>query len=103
MNRVLMLIFFIIISISTAHADNAIVVKRFGSCDYFIADGPRGLYVLEWYGGYDPQEGDRISGDIASYGFKDVYYPDLRRTGRVYVEDFLASVESALEEIRDHC
>ena len=47
-------------------ADQGYVVKTFSGCDYFIADGPRGLYVLEWYGGYDPSEGDTISGDIGS-------------------------------------
>ena len=84
-------------------ADNGVVVRRFSGCDYFIADGDRGLYVLEWYGGYDPDEGDRIVGDISSYGFADVYYPDARREGRVYVEDYLESASAAMDEINDHC
>ena len=84
-------------------ADMGVVIARFGSCDYFVADGPRGLYVLEWYGGYDPDEGDRIYGEIGSYGMKDVYYPDADRTGRVYVEDYLESQSAAIDEIRDHC
>ena len=67
------------------------VIKRYGGCSYFVADGPRGLYVLEWFGGYDPDEGDRIYGDIGSYGMKEVYYPDSDRTGKVWVEDFLGS------------
>ena len=86
-----------------SYSDIGFVVKRFGGCDYFFADGPRGLYVLEWYGGYDPDEGDKIYGDIGSYGFKDVYYPDQDREGRVWVEDFLESVSGALDEIKDRC
>jgi len=82
--------------------DVGVVVKRFAGCDYFIADGPRGLYVLEWYGGYDPNEGDRIAGDIGGYGFKDVVYSGNRR-GRVWVEDYLESASAAMEEIEDHC
>jgi hypothetical protein len=40
------------------------VVYRVRSCDYFVADGPRGYYVLEWYGGYDPERGDGIFSEI---------------------------------------
>ena len=87
---------------STATADMGEVVKRFGSCDYFIADGPAGYYVLEWYGGYDPDEGDTIFGEIDSYGFTDVLYNGSRQ-GRVYVEDYLESASGAMDEIRDHC
>ena len=85
-----------------ALGDVGVVAKRFAGCDYFIADGPRGLYVLEWYGGYDPKEGDRIVGDIGSYGLKEVVYNGSRR-GRVWVEDYLESASAAMEEIRDHC
>lgn len=89
----------------SAHAEGeiAVVVARFGSCDYFVADGPRGLYVLEWFGGYDPQEGDRLFGDISSYGMKDVIYLPSEREGRLWVEDYLESERDALEEINDHC
>ena len=30
-------------------AKMCVVIARTGSCDYFVADGPRGLYVLELY------------------------------------------------------
>jgi hypothetical protein len=86
-----------------AYADVGVVLKKFGACDYFIVDGPRGLYVLEWYGGHDPDEGEKIVGDIGSYGFADVYYPDQDDEGRVWVEDYLESITSAVEEISDHC
>jgi hypothetical protein len=86
-----------------AYADKAVIVAYSSGCDYFIADGDRGLYLLEWYGGYDPSEGDIIIGDIGSYGFKDVYYPKQDREGRVYVEDYLLSEDSAIEQYRDHC
>jgi hypothetical protein len=85
-----------------AVADEGIVVNRISGCDYFIADGPSGLYVLEWYGGYDPGEGDIIEGNINSYGFKEVIYNG-SRSGKVYVEDFLESNSAAWDEINDHC
>lgn len=90
-------------SVPAAAMEQAVVVAKFGTCDYFIADGSRGLFVLEWYGGYEPDEGDTIVGDIASYGFKDVYYPNNGTTGRLWVEDYLESKTSAMEEIIQHC
>ena len=84
-------------------ADKAVVVFYPSGCDYFIADGSKGFYLLEWYSGYDPSEGDLIAGDIGSYGFKDVYYPKQDRTGRVYVEDYLLSESSVIEEYNDQC
>ena len=84
-------------------ADNGVIVQRFSGCDYFIADGERGLYVLEWYGGYDPEAGDNIVGDIGTYGMKSVTYPNVGQTGQVWVEDFLESRSAAMDEINDHC
>ena len=105
-NRQMKIIFIIslviLFSEVTASADDGYVVKTFSGCDYFIADGPKGLYVLEWFGGYDPSEGDTISGDIGSFGIKDVIYNG-SSDGRVWVEDFLESSSQALEEIRNHC
>lgn len=102
-NKLKLLLTLVLIAFATvATADVGVVVKRFSGCDYFIADGPRGLYVLEWYGGYDPDEGDRIIGDIGSYGMKRVFYNN-GAEGQVWVEDFLESESSALEEISDHC
>jgi len=84
--------------VSNTFADRAVVVWYKSGCDYFIADGPNGYYLLEWYGGYDPVEGDIIIGNLNSYGFKNVYYPRRDREGRVYVEDYLLSQDHAIEE-----
>ena len=78
------------------------VVLRISGCDYFIADGPNGYYVLEWYGGYDPDKGDGIFGEIRSYGFKTVIYSN-GREGRVYVDDYALSRSSALEKLQEQC
>jgi len=81
-----------------------VVFKRSGCRDYFLADGDGGgIYLLEWYGGHDPREGESIVGEIRSYGFKDVFYPDSGSSGRVYVDDYLLSRSSAVEKIREKC
>lgn len=89
---------------STAvHAETAVVVYKQSGCDYFIANGPQGLYVLEWYGGYDPDRGDLVAGDIYSYGMKEVRYPQHEAKGTVWVEDYGLSRDSAVEKWQDHC
>jgi hypothetical protein len=89
---------------TNALADKAVVVLYLAGCrSYFIAEGPRGYYLLEWYGGYDPSKGDIIIGDIGSYGFKNVYYPKQDREGRVYVDDYMLSQDRVIEKYRDKC
>jgi hypothetical protein len=78
------------------------VVVRVRSCDYFIADGPQGHYLLEWYGGHDPDRGDGIYGQLGTYGFKDVFY-DGGQEGRLYIDDYLLSKDSALEKLGEKC
>ena len=81
------------------HAE--IVFKQMG-CDYFVAEGSSGLYVIEWYGGHDPDKGDIIVGPIDSYGFKDVCYAGYGQ-GHVYVDDYDLSESSAVDKIKDKC
>jgi hypothetical protein len=81
-----------------------VVFKRSGCRDYFLADGDAGgIYLLEWYGGYDPSEGEAILGELRGYGFKDVFYPNSGSSGRVYVDDYMLSKSRAIEKIREKC
>lgn len=87
-----------------AFAEKAeVVLYKSGCRSYFIADGPNGYYLLEWYGGYDPSKGDIIVGEIASYGFKNVYYPKQDQEGRIYVDDYSLSKDRVLEKYREKC
>lgn len=78
------------------------VVLRVRNCDYFVADGPQGYYVIEWYGGHDPDQGDGIYGELNSYGFKDVLY-DGGQEGRLYIDDYLLGQDNAFEKLREKC
>jgi hypothetical protein len=81
-----------------------IILKPNGCRDYFLADGDAGgIYLLEWYGGYDPDVGDIIIGNIKSYGFKDVMYINKNMTGRVYVDDYMLSESSAIAKLKEKC
>ena len=78
-----------------------VILKPSGCRGYFLADGDSGgIYLLEWYGGYDPVVGDNLIGDIKSYGFKDVFYLDKNSKGRVYVDDYMLSRSRAIEKLR---
>jgi hypothetical protein len=81
------------------------VVLKPSSCrGYFLADGDSGgIYLLEWYGGFEPDVGESILGDLRSYGFKDVYYPKSRSKGRVYVDDYMLSRSRAIEKLAEKC
>jgi hypothetical protein len=81
-----------------------VIFRRSGCRDYFLADGDAGgVYLLEWYGGYDPSVGDAIVGKINSYGFKDVFYPLKNQSGRVWVDDYMLSKSRAMEKILEKC
>lgn len=86
-----------------APADALTVIYRVTGCDYFVASGPSGLYVIEWYGGYDPVEGDNFVGYKSGYGMKTVTYLRNGREGRVWAEDYLLSSQKAAEIINEKC
>jgi hypothetical protein len=79
------------------------VIFRVSGCDYFVADGPRGLYILEWYGGYDPSEGDTLVGYERGYGMQTVTYLRNGREGRIWAEDYLLSFDSAATILSEKC
>jgi hypothetical protein len=80
-----------------------VAAARSGCHDYFVANGPQGYYLLEWYGGHSPSEGDVIVGDLGGYGFKDVFYPASGAKGRLYVDDYLLSRTRAIEKYAEKC
>lgn len=55
---------------NSAYASHAEVVSFPSDCDYFIANGNNGYYLLKWSEGYCPCLGDIIFGDIDSNGLK---------------------------------
>lgn len=81
-----------------------VILKPKGCRGYFLADGDYGgIYLLEWYGGYDPNVGDVIVGEIKSYGMKDVFYPESNLSGSVYVDDYSLSRQRAFEKLQQKC
>lgn len=97
-------IFLNIVSLSyPSHGAKAVVVFKKLTCKQFVAQGPDGYYILEYQGGYDPQEGDFIVGSFNSYGFKQAYYPDKEQEGKVYVNGFKMTENDAFRGYFEHC
>jgi hypothetical protein len=81
-----------------------VILKRSGCSGYFLADGDSGgIYLLQWISGYEPNEGDIIAGELRSYGYRDVFYPQSGRNGRVYVDNYMLSRTSAAEAMQRKC
>lgn len=84
-------------------ADTAIVVRKKFGCDYFVAYSKSGYYLLEWFGGWDPDKDDIVVGAINSYGIKNVKYTNIGNSGKVWVEDFWLTREDAFEKLLELC
>jgi len=90
--------------VSAAVADTGVVVlEDTPSCDHFIIETSGGYTLAEWYGGaVSVWEGDRVYGDLNSYGFKTIFI-DGRGEMRVWIDDFWASRTKALEFYYQEC
>lgn len=86
-----------------ANAARGEVVKRKSGCDYFVVESAAGFAVLEWYGGNDPDEGDRLVGAFETYGMQDVFNATADDELRVWVEDFWLTRRRALEIMYTKC
>lgn len=105
LSRSLALLVVCFLSVPTFPADavSGVITHRISGCDYFLVETGNGYDLLEWYGDYDPDEGDTLVGDYESYGFHNVVDETADDTTRVYTEDFQLSKSDALEQLVDQC
>ena len=90
--------------VEAPQGDEIVVVAADSGChDYFVAYSATGYYLLEWFGGHSPSKGDRIAGEIGSFGFKDVVYLPGGVTGRVWVDDYMMSKPSVERKYSEKC
>ena len=95
--------FVFLVAPAAAFAAKGVVVYYKSGCDYFIAETNMGYALLEWYGGYDPNKGDVIAGDIDSYGMKDIHNLTADQETHIWVEDFMLSKDRAIEKYFHKC
>jgi hypothetical protein len=78
-----------------------VVLKKIG-CDYYIVETSMGYSLLEWYGGYDPDEDDILYGNLNAYGFKDIT-TESGNSSRAWIDDYMLSKSRAVEKYYDKC
>ena len=88
---------------AAAFAEKGEIAKRVSGCDYYMVSAPSGYAILEWYGEYDPDEGDSISGNFKVYGMHTFFVGPSDEETRAYVEDWGLDKDSALESLSDKC
>jgi hypothetical protein len=88
----------------SAHAaSQGEIVKRISGCDYFMVNATAGYAVLEWYGGHDPDSGDKLIGKFEAYGMHDIIDDTADDSLTVWTEDYALSRTRALEILVDKC
>jgi hypothetical protein len=80
-----------------------VVFNKSGCRSRFIVETNQGYAILEWFGGRDPLEGERLVGDFESFGMKDVFTVPGGRNTRVWVEDYWLSISRVREKMADFC
>src|SRR5262245_26997272 len=89
--------------VGTALGAKGVVAVRKRGCDYFLVEATNGFALLEWFGGTDPDLGDKVVGEFESFGMKNIYDPTSDAEGRVWVEDYGLSEDRAIEQLRRRC
>ena len=87
----------------SAFADEGIVVKYVSGCSYYVVKTQIGFVILNWYGGKNPEEGDKIVGDLERYGLKSAQNVTKDENMRIFVEKHGISEDEAMERIEKEC
>ncbi len=89
---------------SVSFAEEAMVALYNTQCrDYFIAQSKTGYIFIQWYGGYEPKQGDVISGEFNSSGLKSVTYPGFSESEKIVVLDYALSKNEVLDQYIAKC
>jgi hypothetical protein len=88
---------------TAAQAEQGVVVWTGGCSSRYVVETPAGYVLLEWFGGHDPFKGERLVGELNSYGMKDLYVLPSGNSTRAWIDDFMLSRSSVVEKLRDKC
>ena len=102
----LLVILLLLFPVHGALAKPTGVVVHATSCDWFIVDGPGGLFLWEWFGGHVPSEGDTVTlkdgGKLTGYAMREVVFNG-RKRGKVWRDDFYLGESEALRLWSKEC
>jgi hypothetical protein len=96
-NKVLSIILLINLCVASVYADKGEVVRV--RDDYFIIEVGCSYTVAECWSTLTPSKGDKLVGDLKSFGFKDIYNKTRDSEIHIYIEDYLLDEDDALEKL----
>lgn len=81
------------------------VIWDSNSCDYVVIYTDNNWYVIaqKYSGAYNLSEGDKVRGDLVTFGFEDVYCLNKDIEMRLYIDNYYAIKSSARDKIIDKC
>ena len=71
--------------------------------NYFAVKSGDEYALLEWYGGYQPQKGDKVSGEFGHFGYQDIAVQPGGAKMRAYVADYGLSLDDANDKLQQKC
>jgi len=84
--------------------DGEVVAATGMECsDYFVVKTDDGYAVLEWYSGYKPDEGDKVSGEFGLFGYRDISVQPGGANIHAWVEDYGLSLDDANDKLKGKC
>ena len=102
MLRLVFAVMFAAVALSSgiAQAIEGVVVATTRGCSgRYVVETLSGFTLLEWFGGADPSKGDKVIGDLHSFGMKDLLVNG--RSSRAWVDDYMLSRDRVIEKLRD--
>lgn len=98
----LLLATLLVASLAADAAERGIVVVVTTGCSSrYVVSTSGGYVLLEWFGGHSPSNGDRIVGDLHSFGMKDIYVANADEFSRAWIDDYFLSRDSVVEKLLD--
>ena len=88
-----------------ANTTEAEVVAATGTecSNYFAVKTSDGYALSEWYAGYQPEKGDKVSGEFGLFGYRDISVQPGGANIRVWVEDYGLSLDDANDKLKGKC
>ena len=84
--------------------DGEVVAATGMECsNYFAVKIGDEYALLEWYGGYQPQKDDKVSGAFDHFGYQDIVVQPGGARLRAYVADYGLSLDDANSKLQEKC
>ncbi len=74
-----------------------------GCSDYFAVKTDDGYVLLEWFSGYHPDKGDKVTGEFGKFGYQVVTTKPDGTKLQAYIADYGLSLDDANDKLKAKC